>query len=92
MEERSASRALNNAILASVKEHSLGIQFGGVRSTSQVAKSFMGTGLLLLIPLIMLLKGDPLDMEAETTEGRPPPGPDILHNFDTSDNFTNQLN
>ena len=30
----------------------LGMQLGGVRSTSQVAKSFMGTGLLELRPIM----------------------------------------
>ena len=44
MELRSGSRELKMESRAMVRLHSLGIQLGGVRSTSQVANSFIGTG------------------------------------------------
>jgi hypothetical protein len=44
-ELRSGPKGLKRTSRVNVKEHSLGMQLGGVRSTSQVAKSFIGTGL-----------------------------------------------
>jgi len=44
IELRSGSRLLKMDSLAMVRLHNRGMQFGGVLSTSQVAKSFMETG------------------------------------------------
>ncbi len=59
------------------------MQFGGVLSTSQVANSFMGTGLMLppiRPPIGFMLPGvvEPAPITAEEGGGYPPPPPDAV--------------
>lgn len=59
---RSGGSGVSNERRVIVREHSLGMQLDGVRSTSQAAKSFIGTGFVMailsnLVILSVILQG-----------------------------------